>query len=61
MGSTYYHDPPQNGITWRLAITKPVRMTPTYDVTIDGDTLAGTVKVGILPPSSVTGTRVIEQ
>ncbi len=48
-------------LTWRLAITKPVRMTPTYDVTIDGDTLTGTVKVGILPPSSVTGTRVIEQ
>src|SRR5262249_12020136 len=33
-------------LTWRLAITKPVRMTPTYDVTIDGDTLTGTVKVG---------------
>jgi len=50
-----------NQLTWRLAITKPVRMTPTYDVNMDGDTLTGTVKVGILPPSSVTGTRVIEQ
>jgi quercetin dioxygenase-like cupin family protein len=44
-------------LTWRLAITKPVRMTPTYEATIDGDTLTGTVKVGILPPSGITGTR----
>lgn len=45
-------------LTWRLAITKPVRMTPTYDVTINGATLTGTVKIGILPPASVTGARV---
>jgi hypothetical protein len=48
-------------LTWWLAITNPVCMTPTHDVTFDDDTLTGTVKVGILPPSSVNGTRVIEQ
>ncbi|HEY6284964.1 MAG TPA: hypothetical protein VIX20_04835 [Ktedonobacteraceae bacterium] len=46
-----------NRLTWKLSITKPLRLNLTFDVTIDGDTLTGTSKAGILPSSKVTGTR----
>ena len=45
-------------LTWKQSITKPMRLTLTFDVTIDGNTLIGTSKAGILPPCKVTGTRV---
>ena len=45
-------------LTWQLSITRPLRLKLTFDVTIDGNTLTGTSKAGILPPSRVTGTRV---
>jgi hypothetical protein len=48
-------------LTWQLSITKPMRLNLSFDVTIDGDTLIGTSKAGIFPPSKVTGTRVTEQ
>ncbi len=52
-------DPVLNGnrLTWKLAITKPMRLTFSFDVTIDGNTLAGSSKVGMLPSSKVTGAR----
>ena len=50
-----------NRLTWQLSITRPLRLTLTFDVTIDGDTLTGTSKAGIFPPSRVTGTRVTEK
>lgn len=46
-------------LTWKQAITKPMRLNLTFDVTIDGNTLSGTSKAGMLPPSKVTGTRVV--
>ena len=48
-------------LTWQLAITRPLRLNLTFDETIDGNTLTGTSKAGILPPSRVTGTRVTEK
>ena len=48
-------------LTWQLSITRPLRLNLTFDVTIDGNTLTGTSKAGILPPSRVTGTRVAEK
>ena len=48
-------------LTWQLSITRPLRLNLIFDVTIDGDTLTGTSKAGILPPSRVIGTRVTEQ
>jgi hypothetical protein len=48
-------------LTWQLSITRPMRLNLTFDVTIDGDTLTGTSKAGILPTSRVTGTRVTEK
>ena len=48
-------------LTWQLSMTKPLRLKLTFDMTIDGNTLTGTSKVGILPPSKVTGTRVTDK
>jgi hypothetical protein len=47
-----------NRLTWAQAITKPLRLNLTFDVTIDGDSLAGKSKAGRLPASKVTGRRV---
>lgn len=46
-----------NRLTWKQSITKPLRLNLTFDVTIDGDTITGTSKAGMLPASNVTGTR----
>ncbi len=46
-----------NRLTWQQTITKPMRLHLTFDVLIDGDTLTGTSKAGMLPASIVTGTR----
>lgn len=47
-------------LTWQQRITKPMRLNLAFDVTIEGDTLHGTSKAGMLPTSTVTGTRVVE-
>jgi hypothetical protein len=44
-------------LTWRQAITKPMRLNLAFDVTVDGDTLQGTSRAGRLPASKVTGER----
>jgi hypothetical protein len=44
-------------ITWKQAVTKPLRLNLTFAVTIDGDDLTGTSKAGRLPASKVTGRR----
>jgi hypothetical protein len=46
-----------NRLTWKQSITKPMRLNLTFDVTIEGDTLTGTSRAGMLPSSQVTGTR----
>ncbi|MET9933035.1 MULTISPECIES: hypothetical protein [unclassified Streptomyces] len=44
-------------LTWKQAVTKPVRLNLAFDVTVDGDTLRGTSRAGRLPASKVTGVR----
>ncbi|WP_433892496.1 hypothetical protein [Streptomyces sp. CA-111067] len=44
-------------LTWKQAVTKPLRLNLAFAVTLDGDTLAGTSKAGRLPASKVTGRR----
>jgi hypothetical protein len=44
-------------LTWKQAITKPMRLNLAFAVTVDGDTLTGTSKAGRLPASKVTGQR----
>lgn len=44
-------------LTWRQAVTRPMRLNLAFAVTVDGDTLTGTSKAGRLPASTVTGRR----
>lgn len=44
-------------LTWRQAITKPMRLNLDFAVTVDGDHLTGTSKAGRLPSSKVVGQR----
>ncbi|MGW7381440.1 hypothetical protein [Streptomyces sp. NPDC054794] len=44
-------------LTWKQAITKPLRLNLAFDVRLDGDTLTGTSKAGRLPSSKITGER----
>jgi hypothetical protein len=44
-------------LSWKQAVTKPMRLNLAFAVTVDGDTLTGTSKAGRLPASKVTGRR----
>ncbi|MGK5440365.1 hypothetical protein ACSNN7_00805 [Micromonospora sp. URMC 105] len=44
-------------VTWRQAVTRPMRLNLEFDVTVTGDTLTGHSRAGRLPRSRVTGTR----
>ncbi|RRR76137.1 hypothetical protein [Streptomyces sp. RP5T] len=44
-------------LTWKQAVTKPMRLNLAFAVTVHGDTLEGTSKAGRLPASKVTGER----
>ena len=44
-------------ITWRQSVTRPMRLNLGFDVTVDGDRLAGHSRAGRLPRSAVTGER----
>ncbi|MER7010292.1 hypothetical protein ABT324_02535 [Saccharopolyspora sp. NPDC000359] len=44
-------------ITWRQAITRPMRLNLSFDVVVDGDDLDGTSRAGRLPASRVVGRR----
>ena len=45
-------------LTWTLKTTTPMKLTLKFDVTVQGDSMTGTAKAGILPSSKVKGTRV---
>jgi len=44
-------------LTWEQSITRPLRLTLRFDVTVTGDDLAGRSTAGRLPSSRVTGRR----
>ncbi|WP_217168412.1 hypothetical protein [Streptomyces sp. AC512_CC834] len=44
-------------LTWKQAVTRPMRLNLTFDLRVDGDALSGTSKAGRLPASKVTGER----
>ncbi|MFE9067137.1 hypothetical protein [Streptomyces violaceusniger] len=44
-------------LSWRQAITKPMRLNLAFTMTVDGETMTGTSKAGRLPSSKVTGAR----
>lgn len=47
-----------NAARWAMRIRVPFPMMLEANVTIEGDTLAGTVKAGMLGTSRITGTRM---
>lgn len=46
-----------NRLTWSQHVTKPMKLTLQFDVVIDGDTMTGTAKAGVLPSSKLNGLR----
>lgn len=46
-----------NNVSWKQAITKPLRLNLAFTMLIDGDTMTGTSKAGRLPTSTVTAHR----
>ncbi|MFD5987342.1 hypothetical protein [Streptomyces cyaneofuscatus] len=44
-------------LTWKQAVARPMRLNLAFDVTVTGDTLAGTSRAGRLPASRVSGLR----
>jgi len=44
-------------LTWKQAVTKPMRLNLAFALKVDGDTLTGTSKAGRLPASKVSGRR----
>ncbi|MFB7719362.1 hypothetical protein [Nocardia sp. NPDC056100] len=46
-----------NELTWKQAVTKPMRLNLAFAVTIAGESLSGTAKAGRLPASKVIGQR----
>lgn len=46
-------------ISWTSAITSPMKLTVKATATVEGDTLKGKAKAGIMPGISFTGTRIV--
>ncbi len=44
-------------LTWQSTMTKPFRLSLSFDLLFNGDTVTGTSKAGIFPTSKVSGTR----
>jgi hypothetical protein len=46
-----------NRLTWTQKVTTPMKLTLKFEVEVEGDTMTGTAKAGILPASKLNGTR----
>ena len=44
-------------VTWRQAVTRPMRLNLEFDVVVTGDRLTGHSRAGRLPRTAVAGTR----
>jgi hypothetical protein len=38
-----------NKLSWKSAITRPIKVTATMQLTFDGDTVTGTARAGMFP------------
>lgn len=47
-----------NKLTWTTKVTKPMPLDLTFDVTVEGDSLTGTVKLGMFGNGGLSGTRI---
>jgi hypothetical protein len=50
-----------SSLRWEMKAKKPMPITVTFDVIVEGDTLSGTAKLGLLGKSIVTGQRIAAQ
>jgi hypothetical protein len=46
-----------NEISWKATITKPMTMTLQFSGTVEGDTLSGSVKLGMFGSAKFSGVR----
>jgi hypothetical protein len=46
-----------NKVSWKADITDPMALTLEFSATIDGDTLSGSVKLGMFGMAPLSGTR----
>jgi hypothetical protein len=46
-----------NEISFSASVTMPFPLELSFALTVDGDTISGTVAAGPFPPSQLTGTR----
>ncbi|MFI5045702.1 MAG: hypothetical protein ACHQIG_01445 [Acidimicrobiia bacterium] len=46
-----------DSLAWTVAMTSPMAMTLEFAATVDGDAIAGTVKLGTFGDASFEGTR----
>jgi hypothetical protein len=44
--------------TWKVDITKPMALTVAFTATVDGDSISGSAKAGMLMRASFTGSRL---
>jgi carbon-monoxide dehydrogenase large subunit len=47
-----------NQLKWEMKVDKPMKLTLKYDLAVDGDTISGKMKMGMLGSAKVTGTRL---
>lgn len=47
-----------NAVSWKAKITKPMPLTLEFSATIDGDTMSGNVKFGMMGSGAFSGARV---
>jgi hypothetical protein len=45
-------------LVWKLKVRKPVKITMTFTMTVDGDSITGKAKAGIFGSYPVTGHRI---
>jgi hypothetical protein len=43
--------------TWKVDITRPMKLSVTFTATVDGDSISGTAKAGMFPKSTFAGSR----
>ena len=46
-----------NSISWKASITKPMALTLEFNGTVDGDSMNGSVKLGMFGTQSFSGVR----
>jgi carbon-monoxide dehydrogenase large subunit len=44
-------------LKWQMKVEKPLKITLKYDLAVEGDTLSGKCKLGLMGSAQVTGTR----